>query len=118
MERAYGPPARLGPAGDIAMSFAVGRTVLRRYWQAGRISFYNVVTVVSDDERGLRLWQPADAPYRRLMTPDGRTHHDGTVDALGPMALAERTWTGSAIMPLPPLGRRWRGVRRLCRSHA
>jgi len=88
--------------------FATGRTVLRRYWRAGRISFYNVMTVVADDERGLRLWQPDNVPYWRLMTPDGRTHHDGTVDGLGPMALTERTWTGSGIMPyLPPGGEPW-----------
>lgn len=88
--------------------FAPGRTVVRRYWRAARISFYNVMTVVSEDERGLRLWQPANVPYWRLMTPDGRTHHEGTVDALGPMDLTELTWTGSAIMPyLPPGGEPW-----------
>lgn len=84
--------------------FASGRTVLRRYWRAGRISFFNAMTLVADDAQGLRLWQPAGVPYWRLMTPDGRTHHDGALDELGELSLTELTWEGSAIMPFLPAG--------------
>jgi hypothetical protein len=59
---------------------------------------------VADDEVGLRLWQPAGVAFWRQMTADGRTHHDGTFDELGPMELAELTWTGSSIMPFLPAG--------------
>jgi hypothetical protein len=86
------------------MRWAAGRPVLRRYWRAGRISLINVMTVVSDDDRGVRLWQPAGVPYWRLMTADGRTHHAGTVDSLGPMTLEPREWTGSGVMPFQPAG--------------
>jgi hypothetical protein len=81
--------------------------VLRRYWRAGLVSCVNAFTVLSDGERGLRLWQPAGVPYWRLLTPDGRTLHDGSIGAIGPLALTELTWTGSGIMPLHRPGEPW-----------
>lgn len=84
-----------------------GRTVVRRYWRAGRIGFLNAVRVVADDERGLRLWQPAGTKYWRLLTPDGRTHHDGTIDQLGDLTLTELTWRGSDMLVFMPLGEAW-----------
>jgi hypothetical protein len=80
------------------MTFQPGRTVLRRYWRGGRLGFLNVFRVVADDERGLVLWQPAGTPYWRMMTPDGRTHHDGALDTLGPISLTELTWQGSDML--------------------
>jgi hypothetical protein len=80
------------------MTFTPGRAVLRRYWRAGRISFLVPTVVVADDEQGLRLWHPAGATLWRLMTADGRTHHDGTLDQLGPTELTAQTWIGG-----PPL---------------
>jgi hypothetical protein len=87
--------------------FAPGRTVLRRYWRDGRISFYNVMTVVADDEHGLRLWQLAGRPYWRVMTPDGRTHHDALMDELRDAPLTEQVWTGSDVLMFIPHGRPW-----------
>jgi hypothetical protein len=87
--------------------FVAGRTVVRRYWRAGRIGFLNAMRVVADDERGLRLWQPAGTKYWRLMTPDGRTHHDGTIDQLGDLTLTELTWRGSDMLVFMPLGEAW-----------
>jgi hypothetical protein len=79
--------------------FEPGRTVLRRFWRGGRIGFLNVARVVGDDERGLRLWIPSGASYWRIIAPDGRTHHDGPIDALGEhAALTELTWTGSSVL--------------------
>jgi hypothetical protein len=87
--------------------FAPGRTVVRRYWRGGRIGFLNAMRVVADDERGLRLWQPAGAPYWRLMTPDGRTHHAATIDRLGDVSLTELTWQGSDMLVFMPPGEAW-----------
>ncbi|MEV4623661.1 DUF402 domain-containing protein [Asanoa sp. NPDC049573] len=84
------------------MGFEAGRTVVRRYWRGGRISFVGSFVVVADDERGLRLWQPAGVSYWRLMTADGRTHHDGTIDELGPTELTVQRWIGGPIMPFHP----------------
>ncbi|HEV7706911.1 MAG TPA: DUF402 domain-containing protein [Asanoa sp.] len=84
------------------MGFEAGRTVLRRYWRGGRISFVSSYVVVADDERGLRIWQPAGVSYWRLMTPDGRTHHDGTIDELGPTELTAQPWLGGPVMPFHP----------------
>jgi hypothetical protein len=87
--------------------FAPGRTVVRRYWRAGRIGFLNVMRVIADDERGLRLWQPAGTPFWRLMTPDGRTHHDGTIDELDDVRLTELTWQGTDMLVFMPPGEPW-----------
>jgi hypothetical protein len=87
--------------------FATGRTVVRRYWRAGRIGFLNVMRVVADDERGLRLWQPAGTPFWRLMTPDGRTHHDGRIDELDDVSLTELIWQGSDMLVFMPPGEAW-----------
>ncbi|WP_089254937.1 DUF402 domain-containing protein [Asanoa hainanensis] len=84
------------------MAFAPGRTIVRRYWRGGRISWIGSMVVLSDDEQGLRLWQPAGVSIWRLMTADGRTHHDGTLDELGPMELTRRPWLGGPIMPFHP----------------
>lgn len=84
------------------MNLAPGRTVLRRYWRAGRIGFVNVMHVIADDERGLRLWQPIGGTYWRMMTDDGRTHHDGTIDELGELTLTPLTWQGSGILAFMP----------------
>jgi hypothetical protein len=84
------------------MGFEAGRTVLRRYWRGGRISWIGSYVVVGDDERGLRIWQPAGVSYWRLMTPDGRTHHDGTIDELGPTELTAQPWIGGPVMPFHP----------------
>ncbi|HTF09214.1 MAG TPA: DUF402 domain-containing protein [Asanoa sp.] len=84
------------------MGFEAGRTVLRRYWRGGRISWIGSFVVVGDDERGLRIWQPAGISYWRLMTPDGRSHHDGTLDELGPTELTAQPWLGGPIMPFHP----------------
>ena len=80
------------------MRFVPGRTVLRRYWRGEHLGFLNVLRVVADDERGLVLWQPAGTSYWRLMTPDGRTHHDGPLDSLEQASLTELTWQGSDML--------------------
>jgi len=87
------------------MGFDPGRVALRRYWRAGRISFLNVMTVVADDARGLRLWQSVGAPFAVLTAADGRTQHDGAIDELGPMTLAEKAWVGSDVMVFHPAER-------------
>jgi hypothetical protein len=89
------------------MTFKPGRTVLRRYWRAGRIGFLNAMRVVADDHRGLWLWQPIGGPYWRLRLPDGRTHHDVTIDRFGDAPLVEEAWAGSAVLVLMPPGRAW-----------
>ncbi|MEV0715577.1 DUF402 domain-containing protein [Asanoa sp. NPDC050611] len=84
------------------VAFGAGRVVVRRCWRGGRISFHSPAVVVADDDRGLLLWQPADVSIWRLMTPDGRTHHDGTLDELGPMELTERPWVGGPLLLFHP----------------
>jgi hypothetical protein len=87
------------------MTFDTGRTVLRRYWRAGRISFLQLTRVIADDERGLRLWLAAGTPYWRILAADGRTHHDAPIDQLGDDAyLGELTWTGADVMLWMPPG--------------
>ena len=88
------------------MTFRPGQVVLRRYWRAGRLSFLELTRVVSDDERGLRLWLSAGTPYWRVVAADGRTHHDAPLDQLGEDArLTQLTWSGSDVMMwLPPGG--------------
>jgi hypothetical protein len=88
------------------MRFAPGRTLLRRSWRGGRITFLNVTRVIADDDRGLRLWLPAGAPWWRIVAPDGRTHHDAPISDLGPDAtLDERVWQGTnMLMWIPPTG--------------
>jgi len=77
------------------MKFESGRTILHRSWRANRISFLQVTRVVADDDRGLFLWLPMGAPYWQLVAADGRTHHELTIDRLGPDArLDQRTWSG------------------------
>jgi uncharacterized protein DUF402 len=89
-----------------AEKFARGQIVVRRYWTQNRLAFVNVLTVLADDEDGLRLWLSAGSPYWRIVAPDGRTEHDATIEELGPDAsLQELTWTGTDLMIwLPPSG--------------
>jgi Protein of unknown function (DUF402) len=84
--------------------FAPGDLVVRRYWRQNRISFLQLTRVVADDEDGLRLWLSSGSSYWRVLAPDGRTHHDATLDALGEQAyLGELTWSGSDVMLwMPP----------------
>ena len=84
------------------MRFAPGQTVLRRYFRAGRICFLNVCRVLADDERGLRMWIPAGAPYWRALTPDGRTFHDATIEEIVGAELGELTWQGAHVMVFMP----------------
>jgi hypothetical protein len=79
-----------------------GRTVLRRYFRGSRLSFLNVAIVVADDERGLRLWIPAGAPYWRLVDAAGRTLHDASVHDLADARLTELTWSGDVLVFMPP----------------
>jgi hypothetical protein len=76
--------------------------VLRRSWRGGLISFLNVTRAVSDDDRGLLLWQPTGTPYWRLVSPDGRTHHDAPVDGLPDARLTELTWQDVDVLMLMP----------------
>ncbi|GAA1890466.1 DUF402 domain-containing protein [Asanoa iriomotensis] len=75
---------------------------MRRCWRGGRISFISPAVVVSDDAQGLLLWQPAGITFWRLMTADGRTHHDGTLDELGPMELTAQPWIGGPLLMYHP----------------
>jgi hypothetical protein len=85
------------------MIFHAGRTVLHRYWRAGRITFLQVTRVVADDERGLFLWLPAGAKYWRIMAADGRNHRDAPISELGDdAALAELTWVGYDVLIWKP----------------
>ncbi|MEU8079805.1 DUF402 domain-containing protein [Catellatospora citrea] len=81
------------------MYFETGQTVLRRCWRGGRITFLQATTVVEDSERGLLLWLPAGTTYWRILTEDGRSHHDGTLDELGPDAiLRPLVWAGNDLL--------------------
>src|SRR5687768_13402572 len=86
------------------MIFEPGRTILHRYWRAGRITFLQVTRVVSDDDRqGLFLWLPIGASYWRILAADGRNHRDAPIDELGAdAALAEFTWTGYSCLLWKP----------------
>lgn len=90
------------------MYFEPGQTVLRRCWRGGRITFLQATRVIEDGERGLLLWLPAGAPYWRIMTEDGRTHHDGTLDELGPDAvLRPLVWSGNDLLMWQAPGEPW-----------
>jgi hypothetical protein len=83
-----------------SVTFAPGRTVLRRYWRGGRITFLNVFRVVADDARGLLLWQPMGVPFWRLLTPDGRTRHDDLIGGVPDLTLSELPWQGVHLLVL------------------
>ncbi|GHJ47068.1 hypothetical protein Cs7R123_44100 [Catellatospora sp. TT07R-123] len=90
------------------MYFTPGQTVLRRCWRGGRITFLQAARVVEDDARGLLLWLPAGVTYWRLMTEDGRNHHDGTVDELGADAMLQPlTWIGHDVLMWQRSGEPW-----------
>lgn len=87
------------------MKFAPGEVLVRRFWRGGQLCFLNVLRVVADDERGLRLWLPLGSPYWRLVGSDGRTLHDTTIDALPNPRLKQLTWLGSEFMIWMPADR-------------
>jgi hypothetical protein len=84
------------------MTFTAGETVLRRYFKGDQLTFMNVLRVVSDDDRGLRLWLPAGSPYWRRTDAAGRTLHDAPIDELVDSRLAELSWQGNALIWMPP----------------
>jgi hypothetical protein len=89
----------------VPVEFTPGQTVVRRYWTQNRLAFLKLVTVIADDQDGLRLWLSEGSPYWRIMAPDGRTEHDATIEELGPDARLERlTWNGTELMIWIPPG--------------
>jgi protein associated with RNAse G/E len=85
------------------MTFEPGRAVMHRSWRGNRLSFLEVTRVVADDDRGLFLWLPIGASYWCLVTPDGRTHHDITIDQMAEATmLHERAWSGYSCLMWKP----------------
>ncbi len=84
------------------MRFTPGQTVLRRYFVGDRLTFINVVRVIADDERGLRLWWPAGASYWRMIDVRGRTHHDVALHDMDSPRLTELTWEGADVLVFVP----------------
>jgi hypothetical protein len=66
----------MGPAALVMKRFAPGRLILHRHFTTRELVFVPLVRVVSDDERGLLLWQAHGSPLRRQVTLDGEGLRD------------------------------------------
>jgi hypothetical protein len=58
--------------------------------------------VVSDDEAGLLLWQPAGSDFATLVDADGNTPHDAAPDRMRDPKLTMHSWQGDVLILMPP----------------
>ena len=85
------------------MKFAPGEVLVRRFWRGGKLCFLNVLRVVADDERGLRLWLPEGSPFWRLMTEQRVTHGQVAIDQMPGARLVAGSWARTdAMIWMPP----------------
>jgi Protein of unknown function (DUF402) len=82
------------------MSFEVGQVITRRYLRGQWCTWVQPMRVISDDETGLLLWQPAGSDFAKLIDADGNTPHEVTPDRMRDPKLTVRAWQGDDILLL------------------
>jgi hypothetical protein len=86
------------------MRFEPGQTITRRYVRGPWHTWAQAMRVISDDDRGLLLWQPEGSEWARLVDADGNTPHEVAPDRMRDPELIVRTWDGNSVLILMPPG--------------
>jgi hypothetical protein len=84
------------------MRFVPGQTITRRYHRGRWCTWAQAMRVISDDEHGLLLWQPAGSDFATLVDADGSTLHEVTPDEMRDPTLTIRPWQGDVLILMPP----------------
>jgi hypothetical protein len=84
------------------MRFVPGEVVLRRYFRGPHLTWAKAATVVSDDDRGLRLWVPTGAGFARRVDGSGRPVGEVSVAAFGAARLDLTAWAEHDVLILIP----------------
>lgn len=84
------------------MSFDTGQVITRRYLRGQWCTWLQPMQVISDDETGLLLWQPAGSDFARLIDADGNTPHEVTPDRMRDPRLTIDTWHGDVLILMLP----------------
>lgn len=84
------------------MSFEAGQVITRRYLRGQWCTWAQPMRVISDDETGLLLWQPAGSDLAKLIDADGNTPHEVTPDRMRDPKLTIGAWQGDDVLLLMP----------------
>ncbi|MGW5669782.1 DUF402 domain-containing protein [Micromonospora sp. NPDC003776] len=84
------------------MAFEAGQVITRRYLRGQWCTWVQPMRVISDDEMGLLLWQPAGSDFATLVDADGNTPHEVTPDRMRDPKLTVRAWHSYDVLLLMP----------------